>query len=303
MHTIHQFGGNWTQEKLERLKKYLRAYMTIFTANQFARRYTTYYVDAFAGTGARFSPENTPASTLSLFADQDDVKDVKQFYEGSAQIALELDPPFERYIFIENKPQFAQELRNLSARLKDWNVQIVPRDSNEFLQEWCRSMNWEHIRAVVFLDPYGMAVDWETIEALAATKAVDLWVLLPVGQAINRMLTRRSTLLGTWPDKLTRFFGTEVWKDSFYHTDQLPQPQLSLLPTDDLPMDFEKTATFESIGRFFSERLSTVFEEVAENSLVLLNSRNVPLYQLFFAAANPIGASTAVKIANHILRG
>ncbi|MDE0198316.1 MAG: three-Cys-motif partner protein TcmP [Caldilineaceae bacterium] len=303
MHTIHQFGGNWTQEKLERLKKYLRAYMTIFTANQFARRYTTYYVDAFAGTGARISPENTPASTLSLFTDQDDVKDIKQFYEGSAQIALELDPPFERYIFIENKPQFAQELRNLSARFKDRNVQIVPRDSNEFLQEWCRSMNWERSRAVVFLDPYGMAVDWETIEALAATKAVDLWVLLPVGQAINRMLKRRSILLGTWPDKLTRFFGTEAWKDSFYHTDQLSQPQLSLLPTDDLPMDFEKTATFESIGRFFSERLSTVFEKVAENSLVLLNSKNVPLYQLFFAAANPRGASTAVKIADHILRG
>lgn len=303
MHTIHQFGGNWTQEKLGRLQKYLRAYMTIFSANQWARRHTTYYVDAFAGTGSRASPDNTSASTLSLFADQEDVKEVKRFYEGSAQIALELDSPFERYIFIENKPQFAQELRNLSARFEDRNVQIVPQDSNEFLQEWCRSMNWEYSRAVVFLDPYGMAVDWETIEAWAATRAVDLWVLLPVGQAINRMLTRKSILEGTWPDKLTRFFGTETWKDSFYHTDQQSQPQLSLLPTDDLTMDFDKTATFESIGRFFAERLNTVFEKVAENSLVLLNSKNVPLYQLFFAAANPRGASTAVKIADHILRG
>lgn len=272
MHTIHQFGGNWTQEKLGRLQKYLRAYMTIFSANQWARRYTTYYVDAFAGTGARTSPESPSASTLSLFEDLEDVKDVKQFYEGSAQIALELDPHFKRYIFIENNPQFVQELRNLSARYADRSVQIVQRDSNDFLQDWCQEVNWQNCRAVVFLDPYGMDVDWKTMEALAATKAVDLWVLLPVGQAINRMLTRKRIPEGAWPAKLTRFFGTEAWKDSFYRTYQQSQPQLSLLPTDKWEEDYQKTATFESIGRFFSERLSTVFEEVAENSLVLLNS-------------------------------
>ncbi len=303
MHTIHQFGGNWTQEKLERLQKYLRAYMSIFTANPWARRYTTYYVDAFAGTGSRTSPDSSPASTLSLFADQEDMKEVKRFYDGSAQIALELDPPFKRYVFIESNPQFTEELRKLKARFEDRNVQIVPQDSNRFLQEWCHSMNWQHSRAVVFLDPYGMAVDWETIEALAATKAIELWVLLPVGQAINRMLTRQRIPDGAWPVKLTRFFGTDAWKDSFYRANQQSQQQLSLLPTDDAQMGFEKTATFESIGSFFSERLSTVFEEVAESSLVLFNSKNVPLYQLFFAAANPRGAPTAVKIANHILRG
>ncbi len=69
MLTIHQFGGDWTQEKLERLRKYLRAYMTIFTANEWARHYTTYYVDAFAGTGSRKSGETDPVSTLSLFED------------------------------------------------------------------------------------------------------------------------------------------------------------------------------------------------------------------------------------------
>ena len=95
MHTLHQFGGDWTQEKLERLRKYLHAYMTIFTKNEWARRYTTYYVDAFAGTGARTSLDNVEITTLSLFEDQQDEKDVKQFHEGSAQIALGLDPPFK----------------------------------------------------------------------------------------------------------------------------------------------------------------------------------------------------------------
>lgn len=302
MHTLHQFGGDWTQEKLERLRKYLPAYMRIFTKNKWARRYTTYYVDAFAGTGTRTSSDIERVSTLSLFEDFQDENDVRRFYKGSSQIALELDPPFERYIFIENNLRYVQELRNLKRRFPDRQIQIVQQDSNEFLQEWCKGMNWRLSRAVVFLDPYGMSVDWTTIEALGATNAVDLWVLLPVGQAINRLLMRKGIPEGPWAEKLTRFFGTEAWKDSFYRTNRQLQEQLSLLPTDNLQMDLEKSATFESIGTFFSERLGTVFVKVAENSLVLLSSKNVPLFQLFFAAANPRGAPTAVNIANDILR-
>ncbi len=46
----HVFGGDWTQEKLERVRKYLQAYTTIFHGNERASYFTTYFVDAFAGT-------------------------------------------------------------------------------------------------------------------------------------------------------------------------------------------------------------------------------------------------------------
>ncbi len=46
-----------------------------------------------------------------------------------------------------------------------------------------------------------------------------------------------------------------------------------------------------------------VFEQVADNPLLHYNSKNVPLYLLCFAAGNPKGAPTAVKIAQHILNG
>jgi len=49
----HIFGGDWTSEKLERVRKYLQAYTTIFHRNERARFFTTYFVDAFAGTGDR----------------------------------------------------------------------------------------------------------------------------------------------------------------------------------------------------------------------------------------------------------
>ena len=64
-----------------------------------------------------------------------------------------------------------------------------------------------------------------------------------------------------------------------------------------------KRANFDAIGRFFVERLEQVFVGVSKNPLPLRNSKEVPLYLLCFAVANPRGAKPALKIANHLLRG
>lgn len=295
MTTVHRFGGNWTEEKLRRLKKYLSAYMTIFRGNPWASRYTTYYVDAFAGTGYRAASGEIEVTTLALF-DEQDLVDVEKFFTGSAQIALDSEPSFDRYLFIEQNPKFVNELEQLRMThpQKAHRIEIIQGDANAILRDWCSRMNWQHNRAVVFLDPYGMAVNWATVEALEQTKAIDLWILLPVGQAINRLLTRRRIPEGAWAEKLTDFFGTEDWKNEFYQ----PRLQESLFEVDE---EMEKTATFESIGNYFSARLETVFEQVAGTSLALLNSKNVPIFLLFFASANPRGAPTAVKIAEDIL--
>lgn len=139
-----------------------------------------------------------------------------------------------------------------------------------------------------------MQVDWKTIEAMAKTQGVDLWILFPLGQAVNRLVTRNRIPEGAWADRLTAFFGNDEWRSSFYR----PQRQFSLF---DPSGNFEKTADFASIGKFFIDRLETVCAKVAKNPKPLYNTRNVPIYLLCFAATNPKGAPTAVKIAQHIL--
>ena len=68
-----RFGGDWTQEKLERVRKYLRAYTTIFARNPRARKLKPIYVDAFAGSGYRTSscPESWNVSLFPEFAEAD----------------------------------------------------------------------------------------------------------------------------------------------------------------------------------------------------------------------------------------
>jgi len=297
----HQFGGQWTEEKLNRLRKYLPAYTKIFQANERAKFLTTYYVDAFAGTGYRSikGADNSVGQTLFgedeiTFEDQD----AESFNQGSAKIALEVEPSFDNYIFVEQNSAHVEELENLQREFptKANQITILQDDANTFLQMWCARTNWQRNRAIVFLDPYGMSVEWTTIEAVAKTKAIDFWILFPLGQAVNRLLIRKHPPEGAWANKLTRFFGTEDWKTEFYR----PRQRVTLFEIEET---LEKEANFESIGKFFVKRLESIFTKVAQNPLTLYNSRNVPIYLLCFAAGNPKGAPTAVRIANDILKG
>lgn len=295
-----KFGGEWTNEKLERLRKYLEAYQTIFHSNLKAQNLSTTYVDAFAGSGKRIQPtsgvESSQPSTFDLFSEDDQV-DAQNFQKGSVGVALSLPKPFHFYRFIENNPDHVQELRQfIDNQFSPMGDRITIRlgDANEEIEQWCQQTNWEKNRAVVFLDPYGMQVKWRTIEVIAQTQGIDMWLLFPLGQAVNRLLTTKGKPPEVWAQRLTGMFGTDAWEAAFYQKSS----QLSLF--DEAPKH-EKMATFQSVADFFVARLKSVFKEVAQPR-PLYNSRNNPLFLLCFAASNPRGASTAIKIAEHILQ-
>ncbi len=287
--TKHEFGGAWTNEKLERLAKYLHAYMKIFRQNPKAGYFTTTYVDAFAGAG-HYTRKDTAFQPLE--GDQE----AEDFQKGSAWIALESEPAFDRYLFIEPKTTYAHELAKLKQKFPERApaMTIVQGTANVELAKWCSQTNWQKNRAVVFLDPYGMEVEWQTIEMLAATKAVDLWLLVPLGQAVNRLLTKKRPPPSTWADKLTKFFGTDEWQQAFYQ----PPIQPSLFEEEN---GLTKNTSLDGIAAYFVKRLESVFSGVAPHPLKLRNSNNVPIYLLCFASANEKGATTAVRIADHIL--
>jgi three-Cys-motif partner protein len=292
----HQFGGVWTDDKLGRVAKYLAAYTTIFRGNPRARFFTTIYIDAFAGTGTR-APRSRGGRSAPLFADVESDPEALQFKAGSAANALQATPGFDRFVFIDSDPRKAADLASLVEQYPDKRdrVTIAKKDGNEALLRLVRQTDWQRHRAVAFLDPYGMAVEWSTIQALADTQAVDLWLLFPLGQAVNRLLLRREIPTGAFAAALTRCFGTDAWREAFYQ----PSAQGELF--GDAP-GVDKIASFDSIAAFFRRRLESVFAAVAPTSLPLVNSKNNPLFLLCFAAANARGAPTAIRIANDILK-
>jgi three-Cys-motif partner protein len=103
--------------------------------------------------------------------------DLESYREGSARLALGTNPPFGKYVFVEKDPDKCRNLAALKNAFPDVadRISIHNREANEFLTEYCaRPRDWQRRRAVLFLDPFGMQVDWTTIELIAATKAIDL---------------------------------------------------------------------------------------------------------------------------------
>ncbi len=288
------FGGSWTEEKLACLAKYLHACTTIFRRNPRARFFTTYYVDAFAGTGKILRSLRDPMQK-PLFPEIEH-SDAQGYLKGSAARALEVQPGFDRYLFVEADPERCQGLEALKQKYPDRSgvIEVVASDANTYLPIWCKKTDWRRTRAVVLLDPFGMQVTWPLLEGLARTAAIDLWLLFPLGSAVNRLLTRNKPPDEPWARRITEILGTTAWREAFYH-----KTKLQTLFGEEAQEHRE--ADFEAVGAFFLSRLSEIFAQVADKPLVLRNSRNIPLFLFCFASGNKKAARVAVKIAQDII--
>jgi len=89
--------------------------------------------------------------------------------------------------------------------------------------------------------------------------------------------------------------GTHDWYNQFYAIERTPM----LFGGDE---EHVVKASVATIGRYFNERLESIFAGVAPEPGVLRNSANCPLYLLCFAASNPNGAPIALRIANSLLK-
>lgn len=276
MNTKQRFGGDWTVEKLEILSSYLDFYVTALKNQRFQK----IYIDAFAGTGQ-----------IKVGNDIETIR-------GSAKLALDAINKFDKYIFIEKKKQFAQELEQLIeteySNSKN-SIDIINADCNETLINICENTNWRYNRATLFLDPYATEVKWDTLKVVAETKSIDVWYLFPLSAA-NRMMKKNGEIDPTWKAKLDNLFGDNGWEEEFYMQD----PQINLFGND----IYVKEANANSLTKYICNRLKTIFPEVSPNPRILYNTKNSPLFLFCFAVSsdNPKAIALAMKVANHILK-
>lgn len=285
----HSFGGSWTTDKLDRVAQYLERYTTALKNQPF----DLIYVDAFAGTGYRGGSDDNP-TIGSLF----DMPEVDELVKGSARIALEIDPPFDQYIFIEKNRNRFEALRELKTEFADHGkkIRLINQEANSAILDLCRETNWKKTRAVMFLDPYGMQVDWQTIEAIATTESIDLWYLFPSGMGVVRLTPHHGKIPEAWQARLDRMLGDRGWRDVFYIESEV----------DDLfgnvTKDRQKATDIARIESYLLGRMRGIFAGVAKHGLPLRNSRGQCMYLLTFASGNKKGAPIALKIAQHILK-
>ena len=277
MQGTNEFGGQWTQEKLMILEKYLDAYTTVLKN----KRFNLVYIDAFAGTGQVIIKGN----------DTDEDK----FINGSAQIAINIENrPFDEYIFVEKYFERCQKLEILTRKNPNKRIQIKNEDANLFLQNL--ELNWSENRGVLFFDPFATEVEWKTIKKIASFKALDTWILFPTS-AIARMLPRNrepNEISPQLANSLTRIYGDESWNNLYQ-----PSKQISLF---NFEQKVRKEGT-DGLIDIYKSKLSKLFKDrFLEESRTLKNSKGGPLFEFMFCAGNFKGIPIAKKIAKHIIK-
>lgn len=276
---MEKWGGPWTQIKLDILSKYLRFYTTALKNQHWCDRI---YIDAFAGSGKCEIRSGKTTKTI----------------DGSAKIALENDPQFQRFIFIEADNKRHNELKHLCNQYTDKNIEIYESDANQKIQEFCKKTNWKKNRSVLFLDPYGMEADWETVEAIAKTKSIDFWYLFPLMGFYRNLPINKDSQDERMEKNLFRILGTNEWKN-FYTEPQTYN--LDLFDESNKP-SAERESGWEHLVPFTKLRLESVFPAVSDP--LLLPQIGPPQFALFFAVSNDSekAIKPGMRAANYILR-
>jgi three-Cys-motif partner protein len=190
--------GTWSEAKLELIRKYGTAYSTILSKRP---RLTHVYIDAFAGAGMHVS------------------RKTGELVQGSPIQALEIDPPFAEYHFIDTDGEKVEALR-LAAGART-GVHIYQGDANVLLLDRVfPQVQYEGFqRALCLLDPYGLHLDWRVLETAGRMRSVEIFLNFPMLD-INRnaLLNDTSKADPAQVARLTRFWGDESWRDVVYES-------------------------------------------------------------------------------------
>lgn len=277
----NHFGGSWTFQKVRIIEEYAKAYLQIMKEHPY---WQLMYFDGFAGTG-EFEIKGKMSQGI---------------FDGAARkvVSIVEPKPFDLCYFVELEKQKAELLQANLRQIRENGIHVVTEDCNKKIIDLARFLRGEvgqggrNYKVLAFIDPYGMNVNWSSIQALE-NLGVDLWILAPTGIGANRLLPRDGNIPDNWATRLEAFFG--VPKEMIINNVYTEVQQTDLFSTASATV-FKNHKALKQIEQLYSDRLKTVFKHVS-NPYHMRNSSNSTMYHLYLASNN----TTAVKIANSIV--
>lgn len=261
--------GEWSELKLDILKKYAGAYCTILKA----RNLHPIYIDGFAGAGTHIR------------------KRTGELVKGSPLKALEIQPPFEEFHLIDIDQTKVDALKRQTAGMKQ--VHVYTGDANQILQDKLFPMvRYEDFRrALCILDPYGLHLRWTVIAEAASKGTIEIFLNFPtLDMNRNVLLWAPENASPEDVERMNAFWGDGSWRDVAYST------------TGNL-FGWPEKQPNDVIAEAFRERLQKVagFKYVPE-PVPMRNSNSAILYYLFFAAQKETAENIVVDILNKYRR-
>jgi len=269
--------GRWSEEKLDLLAKYLKAYSVIMNEQKKSWLKAYYYIDAFAGSVRPRAKE-----------------DEQRYIDGSPIRALQTEPKFDGHWFVDVNPQRVERVKKLCEDFPNQIIETYQGDCNDILYNEIipKTPYSSKKRAFVFLDPYGLQVDWETVKELSNTKTCDIFVNFSV-MGVTRLLPREQNPDPEAVRQINKVMGNTEWITQIYK--ESPVTQLDLFGNASEPTLSRDTIKAEWLASLYTEQLRLIFPHVSR-PVLMKNSTNSVLYALCLASHN----QTAIKITNEL---
>lgn len=258
--------GYWSEIKLDIIRQYALQYSRILTSQRNPELHHV-YIDAFAGSGKHIS------------------RMTKGFVPGSPQIALDINPPFKEYYFIDIDGDKVAELNEIVSNRPEAHVLEGDCNSKLLTEVFPRVRYKDFRRGLCLLDPYGLDLNWEVIKIAGQMGSIEIFLNFPV-MDMNRNVFW-SNPVGVDPTDISRmnaFWGDDSWKEVAY------RPTVNLFGEV-----WEMKESIRTIALAFRERLQEIaeFKHVSQ-PLPMRNTKGATIYYLFFASQQ--------QVADHIIR-
>jgi three-Cys-motif partner protein len=279
---MNEFGGDWTENKIEIIVEYAKAYLKIMKVHASKNNWKLLYFDGFAGSGFIIKGKDKNQKLIV----------------GAAKRILEVeDPrPFDLFYFVEKNESNVKLLNEIKEQeFPSKKIRIVNEDCNEKIKsmsDFLSTPKGKKYKVLAFIDPCGMQLNWDSLITLQK-HSVDVWILVPTGMGVNRLLKKDSKISDSWVSKLEVFLGLQ--KNEILSYFYKETTSYTLFGEERVISKEEKA--IEKSAKLYKERLESLFSFVSD-AYVLKNKSNSVMFHFFMASNN----KTAVKIANEIIK-
>jgi three-Cys-motif partner protein len=258
--------GEWSERKIRIVARHAEAYSKILAKQNYLKHF---YIDGFCGGGIAVR------------------KGSRDHVLTTARRILAIKPPFTGYHMIDADAGKAAAMQ-LACGQQPGAVAHCG-DANALLPPIMRQMRHDQYRrALCFLDPYKILLDWNVLVEAARMKTIETFIHFPTGDIQRNVLRHdQSTVDPTDVARMNLMWGDDSWRKAAF----VNEP--------DLFGDREVKAPIDSLLSAFADRLRKVagFAHVSK-PLPMRNKTNAIIYHLIFATPN----ATGLRIANHILK-
>lgn len=257
--------GYWSEIKLDIVREYASAYSRILNSKNLRH----VYIDAFSGAGQHIS------------------KQTKEFVAGSPMNALNVQPPFREYHFIDLNPAKVGHLQTLAGA--NPNLHLYQADCNDVLiRQIFPTLEYQsYRRALCLLDPYGLHLKWEVIFQAGQLNTIDMFLNFPVMDINRNALWRNPDGVSQEQRKrMNAFWGDESWRQVGYEQTQ------GLFGT------MEEKVSNAQFAEAFRTRLMKVAGFKRVPPPLPMRSGNAIVYYLFFASQISVAEKIVIDIFN-----